>query len=103
MQDVFPVTAVVIVVIKEAIMIYGSSYMLARDIVVYAHSWGKLAQCSFLLALVLSFWHKDFLAVSLPVDTVFLWIAVVLAIIALVDYTTSALKTLKEHQAKQDQ
>ena len=101
MQDVFPVTAVVIVVIKEAIMIYGSSYMLARDIVVYAHSWGKLAQCSFLLALVLSFWHKDFLAMSLPVDTVFLWIAVVLAIIALVDYTTSALKTLREYQDQQ--
>ena len=91
----FPVIAIIIVVIKELVMIYGSSYMLARDIVVYAHSWGKLAQCSFILALVLSFWHKDFLAMSFPIDRVCLWIAVVLAIIALVDYTIAALKTLR--------
>ena len=92
----FPVVAIIIVVIKELVMIYGSSYMLARDIVVYAHSWGKLAQCSFILALVLSFWHKDFLAMSFPIDRVCLWISVVLAVIALVDYTTAALKTLKK-------
>ena len=62
----FPGIAIIIVVIKELVMIYGSSYMLAKDIVVYAHSWGKLAQCSFILALVLSFWHKDFTAMAFP-------------------------------------
>ena len=92
----FPWVAIVIVIIKEAVMIYGSSYMLAKDIVVYAHSWGKLAQCSFILALVLSFWHRDFLAMNFPIDRVCLWISVVLAVIALVDYTTAALKTLKK-------
>ena len=95
LRGYFPAVAVIIVIIKELVMIYGSSYMLARDIVVYAHSWGKLAQCSFILALVLSFWHKDFLAMSFPIDRVCLWIAVVLAIIALVDYTIAALKTLR--------
>ena len=96
----FPVIAVIIVILKELVMIYGSSYMLANDIVVYAHSWGKLAQCSFILALVLSFWHPEFAAMSFPIDRVILWISVVLAVIALADYTTAALKTLKELKAK---
>ena len=99
----FPWVAIVIVIIKEAVMIYGSSYMLAKDIVVYAHGWGKLAQCSFILALVLSFWHPEFTQMNFPIDRVCLWIAVVLAIIALVDDTTAAIKTLnrlKEQKAE---
>ena len=100
LAGVFPVPAIVIVIIKEAVMIYGSYYMLAQDIVVYAHSWGKLAQCSFLLALLLSFWRSDFAAMPLPIDRVVLWIAVVIAVIALVDYTHAALLKLKEIKAK---
>ena len=92
----FPVIAIIIVIIKELVMIYGSSYMLAHDVVVYANIWGKLAQCSFILALVLSFWHKDFTAMNFPIDRVCLWIAVVIAVIALVDYTRSALLKLRE-------
>lgn len=96
----FPVIAIIIVIIKELVMIYGSSYMLAHDVVVYANIWGKLAQCSFILALVLSFWHAEFAAMSFPIDRVCLWIAVAIAIIALVDYTRAALKTLRELKAK---
>ncbi len=96
LNGTFPVVAIIIVIIKELVMIYGSSYMLAHDVVVYANMWGKTAQCSFILALVLSFWHGDFTAMNFPIDRVCLWIAVVLAVLALVDYTRSALKTLKE-------
>ncbi len=99
LQGVFPVVAIIIVIIKELVMIYGSSYMLAHDVVVYANIWGKLAQCSFILALVLSFWHSDFTAMAFPIDRVCLWIAVAIAVVALVDYTRSALKTLKEIKA----
>ena len=95
-DGVFPVPAIVIVIIKELVMIYGSSYMLHRNIVVYSNIWGKLAQCSFILALVLSFWHRDFTAMNLPIDRVTLWIAVVIAVIALVDYTMASLKTLRQ-------
>lgn len=95
LRGALPWLAIAIVIIKEAIMIYGSSYMLANDIVVYANMWGKLAQCSFIAALVLSFWHADFTAMALPIDRVFLWIAVVIAVIALVDYTLAALRTLR--------
>ena len=101
LNGTFPVVAVVIVIIKELVMIYGSSYMLTHDVVVYANIWGKLAQCSFILALVLSFWHKDFLAMNFPIDRVCLWIAVVIAVIALVDYTRAALIKLKEIKANQ--
>lgn len=98
---VFPVVAIVIVIIKELVMIYGSSYMLHKNIVVYSNIWGKLAQCSFILALVLSFWHWEFEAIALPIDRIILWIAVVIAIIALVDYTRASLKTLRELKDKQ--
>ena len=96
LAGVFPVPAIVIVIIKELVMIYGSSYMLHKNIVVYSNIWGKLAQCSFILALVLSFWHHDFNHLHLPIDRVVLWIAVAIAIIALVDYTRSSLRTLRE-------
>ena len=95
-DGVFPVPAIVIVIIKELVMIYGSSYMLHNNIVVQSNIWGKLAQFSFILALVLSFWHHDFTAISLPIDRVILWIAVVIAFIALVDYTRSSLITLRK-------
>lgn len=102
MAGVFPLAAILIVIIKEIVMIVGSSYMLQKDVVVYAHHWGKLAQFSFILALVLSFWHADFVALGKPVDRVCLWIAVVLAIIALVDYTMATLRTLKELKANRN-
>lgn len=95
LRGVFPVPAIVIVILKELTMIYGSSYMLHKGVVVYANIWGKLAQVSFIAALVLSFWHEDFNAMALPIDRVFLWIAVVIAIIALVDYTRASLRTLR--------
>ena len=100
LNGTFPVAAIIIVILKELVMIYGSSYMLAHDVVVYANIWGKLAQCSFILALVLSFWHRDFTAMAFPIDRVCLWIAVALAVVALVDYTRGALAKLKEIKAR---
>ena len=100
LNGTFPVAAIIIVILKELVMIYGSSYLLAHDVVVYANIWGKLAQCSFILALVLSFWHRDFTAMAFPIDRVCLWIAVALAVVALVDYTRGALAKLKEIKAR---
>lgn len=96
-----PLPAVLIVIVKESIMVYGSTYMLHHGIVVYANIWGKAAQFSFILALFLSFWHTEFEQSTLKlggvtIDRIILWIAVVIAIIALIDYTRSALRTLKE-------
>lgn len=96
-KGVFPWPAIVLVMLKEMVMIFGATYMLNHDIVVYANLSGKAAQFSFILALVLSFWHAEFTAMSLPIDRVILWIAVVLAVVALVDYSYKAYLKLKEH------
>ena len=92
----FPVIAIIIVIIKELVMIYGSSYMLAHDIVVYANIWGKLATCSFILALVLSFFHGQLMLGAVHVDRVILWISVALTLVALADYVRAALPQLKK-------
>ena len=95
-KGVFPWPAIVIVLLKELVMIFGATYMLNHDVVVYANWRGKSAQFSFILALVLSFWHADFAAISFPLDRVILWVAVVLAVIALVDYSMGAWKKIQE-------
>lgn len=94
----FPWPAIVIVMLKELVMIVGAAYMLEHNIVVYSNLRGKAAQFSFILALVLSFWHEEFAAIAFPLDRVILWIAVVLALIALVDYSVDAYKKLSKQQ-----
>jgi CDP-diacylglycerol--glycerol-3-phosphate 3-phosphatidyltransferase len=95
-KGVFPWPAIAIVIIKESVMVYGATYMLNRDVVVYANWRGKAAQFSFILALVLSFWHQEFTAMNFHLDRVILWIAVVLAVVALVDYSYNAWKKIQE-------
>ena len=86
LSGVFPWPAILIV-------------MLQNGIVVYSNILGKAAQFSFIAALILSFWHKEFVAASLPLDRIILWIAVALALVALVDYALDAVKKLKAHKA----
>lgn len=93
---VFPWIAFALVAIKEMMMIGGSAYMLKQGIVVHANIYGKAAQVSFILAMVLGFFHDDFVQMGTPVDQVFLWISVVLALVALVDYSKKALAELKQ-------
>ena len=99
LSGVFPWPAILIVMTKEVVMIIGGIYMLQNGIVVYSNILGKAAQFSFIAALILSFWHKEFVAASLPLDRIILWIAVALALVALVDYALDAAKKLKAHKA----
>ena len=92
----FPVVAFVIVMLKELMMIFGGAFMLKRDIVVYSNMLGKTAQVAFIAALVLCFWHRELAAVSVPVDVWVLWIAVALALAAMIDYAIGAVKKLKQ-------
>ena len=95
LSGVFPWPAILIVMTKEVVMIIGGIYMLQNGIVVYSNILGKAAQFSFIAALILSFWHKEFVAASLPLDRIILWIAVALALVALVDYALDAAKKLE--------
>ena len=99
LSGVFPWPAILIVMTKEVVMIIGGIYMLQNGIVVYSNILGKAAQFSFIAALILSSWHKEFVAASLPLDRIILWIAVALALVALVDYALDAVKKLKAHRA----
>ena len=92
---IFPWAAILIVLMKELCMIVGGIYMLEHDIVVYSNLLGKAAQVSFIVALVLSFYHAEFVSWGLPVDRIVLWISVALALAALVDYAIDAVKKLR--------
>ena len=95
-RGVFPWPAILIVMTKELVMIVGGTYMLGHGIVVSAHYLGKAAQFSFIIALILSFWHREFAQTAHPLDRVFLWIAVAIALAALIEYTVSSVRKLKQ-------
>ena len=100
-QGVFPWTAIAIVMGKELLMVLGGVFMLRNDVVVYSNMLGKLAQCCFILALTLSFFHAEFLAWGFPLDRIILWISVGMTICALIDYAVGAVKTLRAKRAAQ--
>ena len=100
-QGVFPWTAIAIVMGKELLMVLGGVFMLRNDVVVYSNMLGKLAQCCFILALTLSFFHAEFLAWGFPLDRIILWVSVGMTICALIDYAAGAFKTLRAKRAAQ--
>lgn len=99
-SGVMPVSAFVIVALKELALVLGGVFMLGKDIVVYSNMMGKVAQCFFIAALTLSFFHAEFAAISFPLDSVILWIAVGLTLLALIGYLISAAKKLGTNKAK---
>lgn len=96
MNGVFPWAAFVLVALKELTMVIGSAYMLKQGIVVHSNLLGKTAQCSFIAAMILGFFHSDLQAMGyLPFDQILLWLSVVLCLCALVDYSLMASRQLK--------
>jgi len=95
-KGILPWWAIVIVMAKELLMVFGAWVMLKNNVVVYSNMLGKTAMCAFVAALVLSFFHAEFAALGCPVDTIILYIAVALTVLALVDYTRAAIKTLQK-------
>ncbi len=91
---VLPWPAVLIVLCKELYMMFGSMYMLNRDIVVYANYFGKTATVCFIASLILSFFHGELAAWGYRVDLWLLWISVALALVAVTVYTKQAVKQL---------
>lgn len=95
LRGVFPWWAIAVVMGKELLLVLGGAVMLRNDVVVYSNMLGKVAQCAFIAALVLSFFHAEFAALGVAVDTIALYLAVALTIAALVDYTVAGVKTLR--------
>ena len=94
-SGIIPWFAVIIVMLKELLMLIGAAVMLHNDVVVYSNLLGKTAMCAFVAALVLSFYHAEFAALGFQLDSILLWISVVLTLAALVDYTAAGIRVLK--------
>ena len=94
-SGIFPWSAFAVVMSKELLMVLGGAFLLKRDIVVYSNMLGKVAQCSFILALVLSFFHAEFAAWGVRLDRIILWISVALTLCALVDYAIGTVRKLR--------
>ncbi len=93
---VFPWSAIIIVICKEIVMVLGGLFMLNKNVVVYSNYVGKAAQCCFILALVLSFFHEELARAGAPLDIILLWITVGLALVAMIVYGVEALRTLRK-------
>lgn len=96
---VFPWWAIAVVILKELLMLLGGAVMLKNDVVVYSNMLGKVAQCAFIAALVLSFFHAEFAALGVAVDTIVLYVAVALTVAAMVNYGVAAVKTLRARRS----
>ena len=96
LSGVVPWAAVVIVIAKEALMVLGGVVMLKKGIVVQSQLIGKIAQFIFILALVLSFFHKEFSGWALPLDVAMIWLSVALTLAAFCFYGANAYKLVKK-------
>ena len=94
---VFPWIAIAIVAAKELYMVLGGIFMLSRDVVVYSNLAGKAAQVSFIIALILSFFHDS---LDPQWDVIVLWITVGLALLAMIVYTAEYLKSIRKEPGK---
>lgn len=85
-----------IVAVKELLMIAGGAVMLDKGIVVYSNALGKIAQFTFVAALVLTFFHDAFASWPVALDQALLWAATALTLAALIHYAVRAVKKLKD-------
>ncbi len=95
-SGIFPWIAIIIVGCKELLMVLGGAYMLKKGVVVYANYYGKTATVFFMAALILAFFHEPLAKAGVPLDQIFLWISVGLALLALGVYAVQAVKQLKK-------
>lgn len=87
---VIPWSAVVILLAKEAYMVYGAARLYNKGIVAYSSMIGKAAQCAFIASLVAVYFHDWFAQHCagwfMTLDLLLLWLAVILTLCALVFY-----------------
>lgn len=98
LDNVLPKTAVVMVIAKEAILLFGGAVLLKKGFVIPSEMAGKVAQVMFIASLFLSFFHDFFEKTGFPLDIIFLWISVALSYVALVYYAVHAYKLIKDRK-----
>jgi len=96
-----PLFAFCVVMGKELFMIWGGWALVKRkDIVVYASPIGKIAQFIFCAGLALSFFDTAYSKLGFDPDLILIYTAVALTFAALIHYTSSALKQVKNRKTE---
>lgn len=104
---VIPLVPVLILFVKEVYMVQGSYRMLRKGLVVQSQMSGKVAHCAFILGLVLSYFHDAIAAFTpnwpMSLDIILIWVAVGIALYAMVFYTRDSIKKVREYEAAQSE
>ena len=84
-KNIIPLWILVIVLVKEAAMVAGASFLYGKELVVSSKWYGKAATVLFYLAIVLSMIFRD-LGIQNSIDLIIYYIAVAMTIFSLVMY-----------------
>ena len=84
-KNIIPLWILVVVLIKEAAMVAGASFLYGKELVVSSKWYGKASTVLFYLAIVLSMIFRD-LGIQNSVDLIVYYIAVAMTIFSLVMY-----------------
>jgi cardiolipin synthase len=96
---VVPWPVVIVILSKELLMVLGGLCMLKRHIVVYSKPIGKAAQVLLTVGLTASYFHDDLTGLwawQVAPDTLLLYAAMTLTLVALLFYAWSGIKQLGE-------
>ena len=84
-KGIIPLWIVIIVLLKEAFMVSGASFLYGRDLVVSSKWYGKASTVLFYLAIAVSLLTKQF-ALNFSFDIVLYYLALIMTIFSLVMY-----------------
>ena len=85
LKNIIPLWILVIVLLKEATMVAGASFLYGKELVVSSKWYGKAATVLFYLAIVLTMIFRD-LQIQSSIDLIIYYIALVMTIFSLVMY-----------------
>jgi len=84
-KNIIPLWILVVVLVKEAAMVAGASFLYGKELVVPSKWYGKAATVLFYLAIVLSMIFRD-LKIQNSIDLIIYYIAVAMTIFSLIMY-----------------
>ena len=84
-KGIIPIWIVVIVLLKEALMVCGASFLYGREMVVSSRWYGKAATVLFYLAIAVSLIIRQF-SLDLHFDIFIYYLALIMTIISLIMY-----------------
>lgn len=85
LKGIIPLWIVVIVLLKEAFMVSGASFLYGRDLVVSSKWYGKAATVLFYLAIAISLLSRQF-SLSFSFDMILYYMALIMTIFSLIMY-----------------